>query len=101
VYFLRRSGGLAVGVVGVGSETEADYTFVRLLGMGVELGQAREVAEDDGQDSGGRRVEGSEMTDRALSENSAHAIDYIVRRQARRLIYDYDTVHRDLQPGNL
>jgi hypothetical protein len=33
------------------------------------------------------------MTDRALAENSADAIDYIVRRKACGLVDDYDTVH--------
>jgi hypothetical protein len=61
--------------------------------MGVELRQAREVAEDNRQDSGGRGVEGSEMADRALTENSAHTIDHVVRREAGRLIDDYNTIH--------
>jgi hypothetical protein len=64
--------------------------------MGIELRQAREVAEDHRQDSGGRGVKGSEMTDRALTENSTDAIDHVVRRQAWRFIDDYDTVHGDL-----
>jgi hypothetical protein len=33
------------------------------------------------------------MADRALTENSAHAIDHVVRGEAGRLIDDYDTVH--------
>jgi hypothetical protein len=33
------------------------------------------------------------MADRALTENSAHAIDHVVRRQPGRFIDDYDTVH--------
>jgi hypothetical protein len=41
------------------------------------------------------------MPDRALTENSAHAIDHVVRGQAGRFIDDYDTVHGDLQSGNL
>jgi hypothetical protein len=69
--------------------------------MDVELGQAREVAEHKRQDSGGRWVKGSEMADRALTENSAHAIDHVVRREAGRFIDDYDTVHGILQFGNL
>ena len=64
--------------------------------MDVELRQAREVAEDNRQDSGGRRVKGSEMTDGALPENSAHAIDHVVRRQPWRFVDDYDAVHRNL-----
>jgi hypothetical protein len=36
------------------------------------------------------------MTDRALAENSAHAIDHVVRGEAGRLIDDYDAIHEDL-----
>ena len=64
---LLRRGWFAVGVVGVGGEAEADHAFIGLLGVGVELRQTGEVAEDDGEDTGGRRIEGSEMTDRALA----------------------------------
>jgi hypothetical protein len=64
--------------------------------VGVELRQPREVAEDNRQDPGGRGVESSEMADRALTENSAHAIDHVVRRQVGRLIDDYYTVHEIL-----
>jgi hypothetical protein len=56
--------------------------------MDVELRQAREVAEDNRQDSGGRGVKGSEMTDGALTENSSHAIDHVVRSQPWRFIDD-------------
>ena len=87
-HVLQRRGGLALGVVGVGGEAEANHAFVSLLGMDVELRQAREVAEDNRQNSGGRGVEGSEMADRALPENSAHAIDHVVRSQAGRFIDD-------------
>jgi len=40
---------------------------------------AREAAEDNRQDSGGGGVKGSEMTDGALTKNSAHAVHYVVR----------------------
>ncbi len=36
------------------------------------------------------------MADRALAENSADAVDHVVRRQAGRFIDDYDTVHKNL-----
>ena len=42
--------------------------------------RSHDIAEDNRQDSGGRGVKGSEMTDRALPENSADAIDHVVRR---------------------
>jgi hypothetical protein len=64
--------------------------------MDVELRQARQIAKYNRQDSGGRGVKGAEMTDRALAENSADAIDHVVRRQAGRFIDDYDTIHGDL-----
>src|ERR1700686_5773211 len=53
VHVLQRRGGLAIGVVGVGGEAEANHAFVSLLRMDVELRQAREGAEDNRQDSGG------------------------------------------------
>ncbi len=80
------------GVLGCG-EAEANYAFVSLLGMGVELRQARQVTEDNRQDACGRGVEGSEMADRTLPKNSAHAIDHVVRREPWRFIDDYDTIH--------
>src|SRR5450759_5360406 len=43
VHVLRRRSGLAIGVVGVRGEAEANHAFVGLLGMNVELRQAREV----------------------------------------------------------
>src|SRR5208282_3483414 len=95
-HFLRRRCGFALGVVGVGGEAEADYPFVRLLGMGVELRQASEVAENNRQDSRGGGVESAEMSHRALANNPPHAIDYVVRREAGRLVDDYDTIHGDL-----
>ena len=64
--------------------------------MNVELRQARQVAEDDGEDTGGGWIEGSEMSDGALAQNFAHTIDYIVRGQARRFIDDHNTVQRIL-----
>jgi hypothetical protein len=36
------------------------------------------------------------MPDRALTEDSAHAVDHVVRGQPGRFINDYDTVHGDL-----
>src|SRR5882762_293980 len=79
VYVLRRRGGLSIGVVGVSGDAEANHAFVRFLRMDVELRQAREAAEDNRQDSGGGGVKGSEMTDGALTKNSAHAVHYVVR----------------------
>jgi hypothetical protein len=64
--------------------------------MNVELRQAREVAENNRENSGGRGIEGSEMADRALPQNSAHAIDHVVRGKAGRFIDDDDTIHRIL-----
>ena len=64
--------------------------------MGVELRQAREVAEDNGQDSGSRGIQGAEMTDGALAENAAHTIDHVVRGETGRLIDDEDTIHGNL-----
>jgi len=75
---LQGCGGLAIGIVGIGGEAEANYALVGLLGVGVELREAGQVADDDGQDSGGRGVEGSEMTDGTLAENAAHAVDHVV-----------------------
>ena len=96
VHVLQRRGGLALGVVGVSGEAEANHAFVRLLGMNIELRQAREVAENNRKNSGGRGIEGSEMADRALPENSPHAIDHVVRGQPGRFIDDYDTIHGNL-----
>jgi hypothetical protein len=36
------------------------------------------------------------MTDRALTEDSAHSIDHVMRGEAGRLIDNYNTVHKNL-----
>ena len=93
---LERRGRLSVGVIGVGGKAEANHTFVSLLRVVVELRQTGQVADYDGQNSGGGGVEGTEMSDGTLSKNSAHTIDYIVGGEACRFIDDYDAIHGDL-----
>jgi len=78
------------------SESYADHAFVGLLGGGVELREAGEAARYKRQDAGGQRVERPEMTDRALSEDAANAVDYVVRGQSRGLIDDEDAVHEGI-----
>ena len=41
------------------------------------------------------------MPDRALAQNSAHAIDHVMRGEALRLIDNEDAVHEIVQFGNL
>ena len=91
---LRRRSGLAVGIISIGGKAEANRAFVGFLGVGIELSEAGEVAENDGQNSCGRRIEGSEMADRALAEDAADAIYDIVRGEAGRFINNKNAVHK-------
>jgi len=90
--------GVAVGVVGVGGEAEADHAFVGLLRRGVELGETGETAGDEGENAGGEWVEGAEMADGALLQNAAHAVDYVVGGPASGLVDDDDAIHGE--PGD-
>jgi hypothetical protein len=83
---LRRSGGLAFGVVGVGGETEADDALVRLFRGGVELRQTGEIADYERENAGGEGVEGAEMADGALLQDAAYAVDDVVGGEACGLI---------------
>jgi hypothetical protein len=69
--------------------------------MDIELSQAREIAENYGQHSRGRRVKGSEMADRALAENPADTIHHVVRSQTCWLIDYYDAVDDNTSHKNL
>ena len=80
-------------IVGIGSESEADHAFITFFRRAVKLGETRMVADHDGQDSGGQRIERAQMPDRALAQNAAHAIDHIMRGQSGGLIDDENTVH--------
>ncbi len=73
-----RSGRFAVRVIRIGRKPEADHAFIALLGMQVELRQPSQASSHHGQNSGGRRIEGSEVTDRLLPENPADSIYHIV-----------------------
>jgi len=61
----------------------------------VELGQAREAAHNQRENAGGHGVEGTEVSDGALAQNTAGAGNYIVRGEARGFIDDDDGVHLD------
>jgi hypothetical protein len=98
---LMRRSWFTIGVICIRGEAKTNHALVVLLGMCIELRQARQVTQNDRQNSSSRWIEGSEMTDRTLAENSADPIHYVMRRQTSRFIDDYDAVHRCLQSGNL
>ena len=86
----------AVGVVGVSGEAETDGAFVGFFGVHVELGEASEAAGDEREDAGGERVEGAEVSDGALAEDAAHAVDDVVRRPSGGLVDDEDAIHEGI-----
>ena len=90
---LRGAGGRALGVVGVGGESEADGAFVDFFGVRVELGEAGEVSDYEGKNACGHGVEGTEMSDGTLVEDAADAIDDVVRSEAGGLVENEDAVH--------
>ena len=92
--WLGWGGGFSLRIVGVGGEAEADNAFVGLLGFCVELGEASEVSEDQGKHAGGERIEGPEVSYRALLENAADAVNDIVRSETSGLVDDQDGIHR-------
>ncbi len=91
--FLRGGGGVPVGVIGIGGEAETHGSFVGFLGGCVELGKAGEITSNEGKDSGGHGIEGAEVSDGALAENAAGAVDYVVRGKSGGLVDDEDGVH--------
>lgn len=84
---------LAVGVIRIGGEAEADHAFVGFLRGGVELRQARETSGDEREHAGGERIQRAEMADGALLQNMAHAVDHVVRGEPGGLIDDDDAIH--------
>jgi hypothetical protein len=93
--------GLAFGIVGIRGEAEADCAFVSLFGLGVELGEAGEAADDKGQDAGGHGIEGTEVSDGALAEKAAGAGDDIVRGESGGFVDDENGVHGIERLGQL
>src|SRR3989442_12563672 len=90
---MRWAGRLAFGVIGIGGEAKADYSLVDLFGAGIKLRQAGEIAQDQGQYTGSRGIQCSQVTNRPLLKNPARAIDHIVRSQTSGLIDEDDSVH--------
>ncbi len=88
---------VAIGVVGIGGEAEADHAFVSFLRCSVELRQAREIADDEREHAGGQRIERAEMTDATLAKNAAHAGDHVVRGPTRGLIDDDNAIHERIE----
>src|SRR5579864_2662988 len=98
---LRRAGGLAFGVVGVGGKTKADGAFIGLLRCGVELGEAGEAANDQRKDAGGHGIESAEMADGTLIQDAADTVDDVVRSESGGLVDDENSVHGNLVIGKL
>jgi len=87
--------GFAIGIVSVGGEAEADHAFVVFLGSGVELRQAREVADDEREHAGGERIERAQMADGALLENPAHAVNHVVGSPTGGFVDDENAIHSE------
>ena len=89
--------GVAVGVIGIGGEAEADDAFVSFFGGDVELGETSERSGDEGENAGGEGIEGAEMSDGALLQNAAHAVDDVVRGPSGGLVDYDDTIHERIE----
>jgi len=83
---LRRGGGRALGIEGVGCDAEADDTFLALLRGAEELSQARVLAEQQREHAGGHGVERAEVADGALAGGAAHNVHHVMRGQTRGFI---------------
>ena len=75
---LFRSDRLTVSIIGVGSATESDDTFVFLFGTKVELGEARKVPYDQWKHTRRGRIQRAEMSDRTYAQNVADSVDDVV-----------------------
>ena len=60
---------------------------------GIELSQPGEAAGDQRKHAGGHGVERAQMADGAFVENTARAIDDVVRGQSSGFIDDEDAIH--------
>ena len=76
---LYGANGLTFGIVCIGRKAKTYLPFIHFGGIVKELGEASKAANHQWQDSGGHRIEGSEVADAALSDDAADAVDDIVR----------------------
>ena len=90
---LRGAGGIAFGIVGVGGEPETDRALVTFFGMQIELSQPRKIANYEWQYASGHGIERTEVSNRALAENTPDAADHVMRGQAGGLIDNDDAIH--------
>src|SRR6185295_7819622 len=76
----------ALGVAGIGGDTESNHGVVRLVAGLQELRETGCTADDERQDAGRRRIEGSGVADAPLAERTTHARDRLVGRRSSRLV---------------
>jgi hypothetical protein len=93
---LDGANGLSLGVVRVCGKPETHFSFIHFGGIVKKLREAREAANHEGQDPGGHWVEGSKVADAALSDDSANAIDDVVRGEVGGFVEDKDCVNHSV-----
>src|SRR5579871_800323 len=92
-YLLYLSGRLAFTIVGIGGKSKAHRALIHFFGTGIELGEAGETSDHERKNARGYGVERTEVSDRALLKNAAHAVDDVVRGQPCGFIDYDDAIH--------
>ena len=83
---------LAIGVVGIGRESETDRAGISFSPAGIKAREARGASQGQDQHAGGERVERAEVTYSAEAHESPHGFDYVVRSLPGRLVDDENSV---------
>ena len=83
---------LAFGVVSVGGKAETEAGGIAFAAAGIKLDEASGAAEEQNEDTGGERIERTEMADLAESGEVADGVHNVVRSFALRLVDDEGAV---------
>ena len=83
-----RTLGLTFGIVSVSGKTKTETSGVAFAAAGIKLDQARSATEKKYEDTGGQRIERTEMANLAKSGEMANGVNDVVRGFSLRLIDD-------------
>jgi hypothetical protein len=81
---------LSLGVVGVGGEAKTEAGSVAFAAARIKLDEAGSLAEEQYENTSGKRIESAEMADLAEAGEMADRVDNVVRGLALRLV-DYES----------